>query len=219
MSGANSHPIPTEISLHQKTHLLVVEFDNNQRFELPCEYLRVFSRAAEVRTMQDPVTGKEQVNIEKIEAQGNYAIRVFFDDGHSSGIYSWETLYDLGQNYESHWQDYLQRLQEFGYERNVERSADGQPVIITVLFFIHLVKELKTENEEIELPDSVNDVKSLLEMLRKRGEKWQRLLQDDSVQVTVNKEFSAPFTRLESGDEVAIVPLGGVSKSQGKVSH
>ena len=82
---------PTEINLHSKSRILSIAFDDGARFELPCEYLRVFSRAAEERLLDQPATGKEGVNIERIEPQGQYAIRIVFDDGHDTGIYSWDS--------------------------------------------------------------------------------------------------------------------------------
>ncbi|MBE9516796.1 MAG: DUF971 domain-containing protein, partial [Proteobacteria bacterium] len=91
---------PTEIKLHQKSHMLEVAFDDGSRFELPCEYLRVHSPSAEVQghgpgqeTLQ---LGKENVNIKAVEPVGNYAVALVFDDEHDSGIYSWETLHNLG---------------------------------------------------------------------------------------------------------------------------
>ena len=114
---------PTEIKLHQASRLLEVAFEDGTRFELPCEYLRVFSPSAEVRGhgpgTATLVTGKEQVNITAIEPVGNYAVRLVFDDGHSTGLYSWNILYDLGRDQDSQWQDYLRRLAEAGYQRQV----------------------------------------------------------------------------------------------------
>ncbi len=106
MSEQSSNRIPTEINLHSKSRLLVIEFADGKRFELPCEYLRVFSRAKEVRTMEGPITGKEEVTITSIEPQGQYAVQLVFDDGHDTGIYSWETLYELGEMREENWQGY-----------------------------------------------------------------------------------------------------------------
>ena len=112
---------PTEIKLHQASRVLEVAFEDGARFELPCEYLRVFSPSAEVRGhgpgTATLVTGKENVNITAIEPVGNYAVRLVFDDGHSTGLYSWNILYDLGQDQESQWQDYLRRLAEAGHSR------------------------------------------------------------------------------------------------------
>ena len=101
--------LPTEINLHAKSRLLSIVFSDGARFQLPCEYLRVFSKAAGPDTL---VTGKEAVNIERIDPQGQYAIRILFDDGHDTGIYSWDTLYALGTHQEANWADYLQRLEQ-----------------------------------------------------------------------------------------------------------
>lgn len=112
---------PTEIKLHQTSRVLEVAFEDGARFQLPCEYLRVFSPSAEVRGhgpgTETLVTGKEKVNITAIEPVGHYAVKLVFDDGHATGLYSWNILYDLGVNQESHWQDYLRRLAEAGHER------------------------------------------------------------------------------------------------------
>ena len=114
---------PTEIKLHQASRLLEVAFEDGARFELPCEYLRVFSPSAEVRGhgpgTATLVTGKENVNITAIEPVGNYAVRLVFDDGHATGLYSWNIFHDLGVNQEINWQDYLHRLAEAGYQRQV----------------------------------------------------------------------------------------------------
>ncbi len=114
---------PTEIKLRQASRILEVAFEDGARFELPCEYLRVFSPSAEVRGhgpgTETLVTGKETVNITAIEPVGNYAVRLVFDDGHSTGLYSWNILHDLGVNQALHWQDYLRRLAEAGHQRQV----------------------------------------------------------------------------------------------------
>lgn len=112
---------PLELHLHQKTRLLDIQFDDGQHFSLPCEYLRVFSLSAEVRGHGSGPgklqTGKRYVNIISIEPVGNYAIKLVFDDGHSSGIYSWDWLHELGVNQEQYWQDYLNRLTAAGASR------------------------------------------------------------------------------------------------------
>ncbi|MEE8428044.1 MAG: DUF971 domain-containing protein [Gammaproteobacteria bacterium] len=111
---------PTEINLHKQSRVLEIVFEDGSRFHLPCEYLRVYSPSAEVRghaqgegTLQ---VGKEDVNITHIEPVGHYAIQLYFDDNHDTGIYSWQTLYDLGVNQEKYWQDYLRQLEEAGYK-------------------------------------------------------------------------------------------------------
>lgn len=109
-----STPEPVELRLEKSRRVLVVEFDDEQCFELPCEYLRTHSPSAEVRGhgLSEPklMTGKETVNIERIEPIGSYAVQLVFDDGHDSGIYSWAFLYDLGVNMEANLDRYNERL-------------------------------------------------------------------------------------------------------------
>ncbi len=116
-----SKPIPTELNLHRHSKVLEITFDDGSHFNLPCEYLRVFSPSAEVQGhgpgQEVLQLGKEDVAIEQITAVGNYAVCLHFDDGHNSGIYSWDTLYQLGKNHEQNWQNYLQRLEEAGHKR------------------------------------------------------------------------------------------------------
>ncbi len=112
-------PIPTEIKLHQQSKMLEMAFDGGSRFNLSCEYLRVYSPSAEVRGhgpgQEVLQVGKEEVNITKIEQVGNYAICLHFDDQHNTGIYSWDTLYDLAVNYEKYWAEYLEALKNAGH--------------------------------------------------------------------------------------------------------
>ena len=116
-----NNPKPTDINLHQKSRMLEITFDDGNRYELPCEFLRVYSPSAEVRGhgpgQEVLQVGKEGVNIKQIEAVGNYAIQLYFDDDHDTGIYSWDTLYTLGQNQEALWKDYLERLDKAGHKR------------------------------------------------------------------------------------------------------
>lgn len=104
---------PTEIKLLQKSRVLEMTFEDGQSFSLPCEYLRVYSPSAEVRghSFANGKTeiGKENVNIIGIEPVGQYAIKLVFDDGHDTGIYSFDWLYELGANHESYWQRYLEK--------------------------------------------------------------------------------------------------------------
>ena len=121
MSG--NTPRPTDINLHQQSRVLEISFEDGSTFSLPCEYLRVYSPSAEVRGhgpgQEVLQLGKENVNIEKIEPVGNYAIQLHFDDGHNTGIYSWETLYTMGSNYDGLWQEYLDRLKAAGHQRKL----------------------------------------------------------------------------------------------------
>ncbi len=116
-----STPIPTEIKLHKQSRILEVAFDDGKRFNLPCEYLRVYSPSAEVRghgpgqeTLQ---VGKKEVEIINIEPVGQYAVVLVFSDGHDSGIYSWDYLYDLGMEQDFYWKNYLRRMEEAGESR------------------------------------------------------------------------------------------------------
>ena len=112
---------PTEIKLIKSARVLEVAFSDGQRYSLPFEYLRVFSPSAEVRGhgpgQEVLQTGKRDVNIERIEPAGAYALRLCFDDRHNTGLYSWDVLRDLGENYERNWQDYLARLEAAGETR------------------------------------------------------------------------------------------------------
>ncbi|OBU85645.1 gamma-butyrobetaine hydroxylase-like domain-containing protein [Chromobacterium subtsugae] len=112
---------PVEIQLHQVSKMLEIAFDDGARFELPCEYLRVHSPSAEVRghgvgqeTLQ---TGKRQVGITALEPVGHYALKITFDDGHDSGLYSWTYLYELGAKRDQYWQEYLDKLAAAGASR------------------------------------------------------------------------------------------------------
>lgn len=114
-------PMITEINLNKKARMLALSFEDGQHFELSCEFLRVHSPSAEVQghgpgegVLQ---VGKEGVNIDAIEPVGNYAVLLRFDDGHDTGIFSWDTLYNFGVNRDAMWKDYLQRLEAAGRSR------------------------------------------------------------------------------------------------------
>jgi DUF971 family protein len=114
-------PRVTELKLHQKSRYLEVAFDDGSRHNLSCEYLRVFSPSAEVRGhgpgQEVLQIGKEGVNISAIEPVGQYGVKLVFDDGHHTGIYSWTVLYELARDYEHNWPTYLARLEKAGYQR------------------------------------------------------------------------------------------------------
>ncbi len=122
MAGLSAHtPIPTALTLHSASRMLEVHFDDGAQFTLPCEYLRVFSPSAEVRGHGGPmqtVPGKRLVNIVAIEPVGHYAVKLVFSDGHDSGLYGWDTLYELGREQATLWQDYLDRLAAAGLTRD-----------------------------------------------------------------------------------------------------
>jgi DUF971 family protein len=101
---------PEELRLNPARDILTVRFDTGERFALAAEYLRVESPSAEVRGHGGPkaiVRGKEQVKIMALEPVGNYAVRIVFDDGHDSGLYSWDTLFRLGSERDRIWAEYL----------------------------------------------------------------------------------------------------------------
>lgn len=122
MSGLTPEtPIPTEIRLHQGSRLLEITFNDGKTCQLSCEFLRVYSPSAEVKGhgpgQEVLQIGKEDVNISGIEPIGHYAIRLIFTDGHDTGLYSWDYLYDLAKHYDVLWQDYISRLEMAGVTR------------------------------------------------------------------------------------------------------
>lgn len=113
---------PTEITLHQKSRSLEIAFDDGARYNLPAEFLRVHSPSAEVRghgkgqeTLQ---VGKRNVGIRSVEPVGQYALQINFDDGHDTGLFSWDYLHELGLNQDGMWQEYLAKLAAAGASRD-----------------------------------------------------------------------------------------------------
>jgi DUF971 family protein len=111
-----STPWPTELRLHKDRKVLTVVYDTGDRFDLAAEYLRVRSPSAEVQghspSERRTVAGKQDVQILELHPIGNYAVRLAFDDMHSTGIFSWEYLFELGRNREKFWSEYLAELVE-----------------------------------------------------------------------------------------------------------
>ena len=123
MAGSDkTTPTPTEIKLHQKSRVLEITFADGKTFNLPCEFLRVHSPSAEVRGhgpgQEVLQVGKKDVAISQIEPVGTYAVQLFFSDGHDTGIYSWDLLYDYGLHQQEMWAHYLQRIEEAGASRD-----------------------------------------------------------------------------------------------------
>ena len=122
MAGLDKNtPLPTEIKLHQKSRVLEIAFADGKRFSLPCEFLRAYSPSAEVRGhgpgQEVLQVGKKNVEIARIEPVGTYAVQLYFSDGHDTGIYSWDLLYDYGQHHDEMWDRYLKRLAAAGASR------------------------------------------------------------------------------------------------------
>jgi DUF971 family protein len=119
-------PWPAELRLRKNRKALAVTFDTGESFELAAEYLRVRSPSAEVQghspSERRIVSGKQDVQILEVHPIGNYAVRLVFDDTHSTGIFSWDYLFELGQNREQYWRDYLSELAE----KNLSRTAPAR---------------------------------------------------------------------------------------------
>jgi len=117
MTGA----LATEIKLRTRSRLLDVAFSDGRRFELPFEYLRVYSPSAEVQGhgpgQSVLVVGKEKVVVKEVEPIGQYAVRLVFDDGHGTGLFTWKYLYELGEHREAKWAEYLARVAQSGHVR------------------------------------------------------------------------------------------------------
>ena len=118
----NNAPVPTEITLHQQSKILELAFDNGARYKLPFEFLRVFSPSAEVRGhgpgQEVLQAGKRCVMLTGIEPVGSYAIKLTFDDGHDTGLYTWEYLVELGKYQGGMWHDYLTKMEAAGASRD-----------------------------------------------------------------------------------------------------
>lgn len=120
-------PIPVDIKLHQASRLMEIVFSDGAGFRLPYEFLRVSTPSAEARGhgpgQQVLQTGKRNVGVVSVEMVGNYAIRPVFTDGHDSGIYSWDLLYELGHRQDEIWRDYLARIEAAGASRDIDAPS------------------------------------------------------------------------------------------------
>lgn len=120
-------PAPTSLTVHKQSRTLEIEFESGSAFSLPFEYLRVFSPSAEVKGhgpgQEVLQTGKRDVLLTAIEPVGHYAVQPHFSDGHNSGIYTWDYLYQLGVNQVQWWGDYLRRLEAAGYAGESGRDS------------------------------------------------------------------------------------------------
>lgn len=117
---------PTALTVHQKSRVLDIAFEDGKEFSLPFELLRVYSPSAEVRGhgqgQEVLQVGKREVGITGVEPVGNYAIQPTFSDGHNTGLFSWDYLYKLGNEQQALWQDYLDRLHAAGFEGDSGRE-------------------------------------------------------------------------------------------------
>ena len=133
MAGLNAEtPTPQALTVHGASRVLEVAYSDGKTFHIPFELLRVYSPSAEVQGhgpgQEVLQTGKREVGINTIEPVGNYAIKPFFSDGHESGLFTWEYLYQLGDQQDDLWAQYLQRLEEAGLDRDMpmpDKNAGG----------------------------------------------------------------------------------------------
>ncbi|MFC5459632.1 gamma-butyrobetaine hydroxylase-like domain-containing protein [Massilia niabensis] len=129
-------PTPTELTVHQKSRLFDIAFDDGSAFSIPFELMRVYSPSAEVKGhgpgQEVLQVGKREVGIRGVEPVGNYAVKPLFNDGHESGIYTWDFLYKLGSEHDALWADYMARLHAAGFEGDSGREPGtvlpGAPV-------------------------------------------------------------------------------------------
>jgi len=117
---------PTALTVHQKSRVLDIAFDDGKSFSIPFELLRVYSPSAEVRGhgqgQEVLQLGKREVGISGVEPVGNYAVQPTFTDGHNTGLFSWDYLYKLGNEQEALWKDYMARLHAAGFEGDTGRE-------------------------------------------------------------------------------------------------
>jgi DUF971 family protein/molybdopterin converting factor small subunit len=193
---------PTHIAIHQKSRVLEIHFADASEHHLPFEYLRVFSPSAEVKAAKNRgeiIKGKQDVVITGAEPVGSYALRLIFDDGHDTGVYSWDTLHKLAQNHASNWADYQRELAQAD-------TSDTAGQTITVLFFMTLAELFGRESLNLDLSPDMQKISDLLEHLRQQHPLLAPALQPDMLTITVNKQFASEKHALLTGDEVALVP-------------
>ena len=127
MTNSNA---PAAVNVHKKSATLELVYDNGESHQLSAEYLRTFSPSAEVQGHGQGQAvlqyGKKDVHFLDIQAQGHYAIKITFSDGHDSGIFSWEYLFQLGEGYQENWQQYLAELGAAGKSRSPQFIALGR---------------------------------------------------------------------------------------------
>lgn len=212
MSADDTAPVPTRIELDRTSRTVELEYPSGERFALPCQYLRAFSPAGGQLAAGghgEPALVKESVNIDRIEPVGSYAVRLYFDDGHDTGAYSWATLYRLARNRERNEQTYADALVRAGRDR--PRSWDTPEddwIEVRILYFADVAAGLGRTAEEITTPDGIYTVDALLAFIRERGEPWATVLHPSRVTVTVNRRFAEIGTRLLNGDEISVTPKG-----------
>ena len=156
MTEQTETPAPTGINFHQKSRVLEIAFADGESFNLPCEYLRVYSPSA--AQDEKPVHGKAKVNIARIEPLGQEALLLAFDDGYCDS-YSWSFLHALGRAHENNWADYLPRLTDAKLTRCDGRDTGPNAALdITVFYFIQLAEISGKDKESLKIPVTVTNV-------------------------------------------------------------
>lgn len=124
-------PLPTNITLHQTSRVLSLDYEDGQQFDLPYEFLRVYTPSAEARghgpDQEVLQVGKREVTIERVEPVGNYAIRLVFSDGHDTGLYSWDMLFGFCQHRDALWANYLEKVESAGASRDAKIETSPSP--------------------------------------------------------------------------------------------
>ena len=204
MSKQDSQPAqtPTGIRLHKKSRYLEIIYGNGDRYNLPFEYLRVFSPAAEEKTKHPssrPGSEKKEVNISAITPLGSYALQIAFDDGHETGIYSWARLYDMAINLQRDWEDREAALESADLKDDDETGERT----ITILYFAALADRLGLDSETITLPEEIMTIGDLIPWLMTRRGEWGRALAG-KLKITVNRLSVGLQDRIRDDDEIAL---------------
>jgi DUF971 family protein len=188
--------MPTGIKLHKGSRYLEISYASGESFNLPFEYLRVFSPGAEekvIREMGNKITVNKDVSISAINPVGSYAIQIVFDDGHETGIYSWARLYDLALNVKSDWE---------GRDKTMSENHQDERTI-TILYFAELENWLGVESETITLAEDVKTIDDLIPWLMTRRGEWEDALAG-TLKITVNRQFVGMADLIVDGDEIAL---------------
>ncbi|MEE8387430.1 MAG: gamma-butyrobetaine hydroxylase-like domain-containing protein [Acidiferrobacterales bacterium] len=214
MTTDKSGPTPTEIALQKKSNALKITFNDGSSFELPSRYLRMFSPAAEARIARDrgdEIVTVADVHIEQIEPVGSYAVRLVFSDGHETGVYSWSTLYELGDLKDKNWPPEKDAEKKRETDNKAPDEIDDKDIsqwrTINILYFGTLVDQIDRDREEVKIPPSVTTVQALIDWLAERGTYWDTAIRTNPVKVTVNRQFAEAEVPITEGDEVAFVPI------------
>lgn len=209
MTQTEKGPILTDIRLHKKTRVLDVCFDDGKAYQLPCHYLRSYSPSAEVqaaRNRGESILAPEDVNIDEIEPVGSYAVRLVFSDGHDSGVFSWSTLYQLGESLDENWPPKDVAIETESHTVVAPDTDVSKWIPLQLYYFGVLVDQIERDREEVKVPQRIQDVRALVDWLSERGVYWETALKKNQVKITVNRQFAGFDTPIKADDEVAFVP-------------